>query len=298
MKLIALVLALALERLLTELLHLRELRWFDRYFDWSLARLQGREGWQAVTLAVLLLLLPVLPVAAVAVSLLTADIFWDVPYFLFAVLVLLFSLGPRDLGTEVRDYCDTVAGGEAEEARRIAKELLETEVPRDYGRRDLAVEEAVLVQANNRIFGVLFFFVVFGPVGAWLFRVSDLFRRRAVFEAHRSDAAEGAQPYDLVEQLQGLLAWIPARFTCLGYALAGSFEEAMSAWRRYADQPNRRVFAANDELVAAVGRAALARPQAEAADLECVSASLSLVTRTVFVWVTAIAVMTLFGWAV
>ncbi|MCC5861302.1 MAG: regulatory signaling modulator protein AmpE [Gammaproteobacteria bacterium] len=297
MKLIALVVALVLERSLTRLLHLRELRWFDRYFDWALARLGTRGGWRSGVLAAALLLLPVLPVALVSIGLLKADIFWDVPYFLFAVLVLLFSLGPRDLGAEVQDYCDQVAAGDEAEATRTARQLLETEVPRDYGRRDLAVEEAVLVQANNRIFGVLLFFIAFGPIGAWLFRVGDLFRRRAVFEAGRREAAEGAPPYALIERLHGALAWVPARLTCLGYALAGSFEEAIGAWREYREQPARRFYDVNDELVATVGRGALARSATESPVL-CVGAALRLVQRTVFVWVTAIALMTLFGWAI
>lgn len=297
MKLIALVLALVLERTLTRLLHLRELRWFDRYFDWALGRIGTRGGWRGGALAAVLLLLPVLPVALVSIGLLQADIFWDVPYFLFAVLVLLFSLGPRDLGTEVQDYCDQLAAGDEAEAARIAKQLLETEAPTEYGRRDLAVEEAVLVQANNRVFGVLLFFIAFGPIGAWLFRVGDLFRRRAVFEAGRQEAAEGTPPYAIIERLHGLLAWVPARLTCLGYALAGSFEEAVGAWRGYREQPARRFNDVNDELVATVGRAALAKAPTESLVI-CVGAALRLVQRTVFIWVTVIALMTLFGWAI
>ncbi len=299
MKLIALVIGLALERMLTHLLHLRELRWFDRYFDWGLAQMRDRPSWAAWLIGVAVLLVPVLPVVIIAASLLSADIFWDVPYFLFAVLVLLFSLGPRDLGAEVDEYCESVENNRFEESQRIAKELLETEPPRDFGRRELAVEEAVLVQANNRIFGVVFFFVAFGPIGAWLFRVGDLFRRRAVYEAHREAAPERAQPYDRVEQLHGILAWVPARLTCLGYALAGSFEEAMRAWRSYGENiVGQRFFHINDELVAAVGQAALARPADDAISAEGVAAALRLVTRTVFIWVTVIALMTLFGWAV
>ena len=43
MSLLALVLALVLERVLTDLLHLRDARWLDGYFDWA-ARLFG--GWR------------------------------------------------------------------------------------------------------------------------------------------------------------------------------------------------------------------------------------------------------------
>ena len=36
------------------------------------------------------------------------------------------------------------------------------------------MERAIYVQANNRIFGVVFWFLVLGPTGAWAFRVLDL----------------------------------------------------------------------------------------------------------------------------
>ena len=104
MNFLALLLGLALERVLTHLFHLREFRWLDPLFDAHLRRL-GRGAarrWAALTATALLALLRVAPVAVLSVAL------WDellqIPYFLFAVLVLLFSLGPRDLDDEVEDY--------------------------------------------------------------------------------------------------------------------------------------------------------------------------------------------------
>ncbi len=303
MKLIALIVGLLLERLVTHLLHLRELRWFDRYFDWSLARLGGAPDWARMPFALVLLALPVLPVVVAAAVLLTAGLFWNVPYFVFAVFVLLFSLGPRDLGEEVRDYVDTVQMERFEESQRIAKELLEARATRGGERRELVVEEAVLVQANNRIFGVVLYFVALGPVGAWLFRVSDMFRRRAVYEAERDADDARVNAAQVVETMHGVLAWLPARLTCLGYALAGSFEDAIAAWRRVTAGASMRFFELNDELIAVVGRAALA-PQDGEQPLDVLqeaaraAAAMRLVVRTLFVWLTVVALMTLFGWAV
>ena len=68
--------------------------------------------------------------------------------------------------------------------------------------------------------------MILGPVGAWLFRVSDLMRRRAVFECGRvAESGDEVPGYgDAVQAVHGVLAWIPARLLAVGYALSGSFE--------------------------------------------------------------------------
>ena len=99
MNLIALFLGLGIERLVTNLLHLREPRWFDAYFDWGLKHLYKQRLMSSAAVAVVMILVLVLPV--LAVSLLFADRLFGVLYMAFAVFVLLFSLGPRDLVEEV-----------------------------------------------------------------------------------------------------------------------------------------------------------------------------------------------------
>ena len=106
MNLVALLLGLALERLLTNLLHLRELRWFDRYFDWTLQSLNRFSGLAAAVLAAVYSIVPVLPVLGVGLAF--GERLYGIPYVLFAALVLIFSIGPRDLGEEVEEYCQAV----------------------------------------------------------------------------------------------------------------------------------------------------------------------------------------------
>ena len=158
MNLIALIIGLFLERLVTHLLHLREPRWLDAYFDWGLARSRNLGAWLQTLAVIAIILLPVLPVLLVAVGF--RDVLNELPYLLFAILLLIFSLGPRDLQQEVRGFCEARGKGDEEEIGRSAKELTESNFPRDPGERELAVEEAVLFQAVNRIFAVVFWFMV------------------------------------------------------------------------------------------------------------------------------------------
>lgn len=296
MKLIALILGLGLERLATQVLHLRELRWFDPYFDFGLDRLRGASVWLVYPGGIVLVLLPLVPVAWASRALLQTGIPWDLPYLLFAVLVLFFCLGPRDLAAEVEEYRQALADSDAAEAERVLSELCEVE---HSGAKDVvAVEEAIFVQATNRLFGVVFWFVVFGPVGAWLFRVSDLLRRRAM-TIGVNDPERVTPALPAIEAVHGVLDWLPARLAVIGYALSGNFDEAYNCWRQYELKSDLPFHHGNDQVVACVGKAAMGGTAADISDPGVAAhRAMQLVFRTLFMFVTVIAVMTLFGWAV
>ena len=296
MKLIALIIGLGIERLATRLLHLRELRWFDPYFDAGLNQLRRANFLLAYLGGLLLILIPLVPVAWASRALLETGIPWDLPYLLFAVLVIFFCLGPRDLASEVEEYCQAIADSDSARAERVLTELCEVE---HYGARDVdAVEEAIFVQATKRFFGVLFWFVVLGPVGAWLFRVSDLLRRRA-FHISGSDPERVAVTLPAIEAIHGVLVWVPARLAAIGYALTGNFDEAYNCWRGYELKSDLPFHHSNDQVVACVGKAAMSGTMQDTSDPSVAARrAMQLVYRTLFISVTIIAVMTLFGWAV
>ena len=301
MKLIALIIALVLERTVTRLLSLREPRGLDSYFDRGFRLMGQRRGAVALLLAVFIIVLPVLPVLFLAVAF--SHVLLGLLALAFAAVVLVFSFGPRDLIRDVDEYLDAVAEGDEEASRRLAKALAEADLAGSEGRRVLAVEEAVLAQANDRMFGVIFWFMVLGPSGAWLFRVADLMRRRAVFETVRLRAEGLPNPAYLhaVQSVYGALAWMPARLLALSYAMAGSFEDAMSDWRGYYDTCSDKFFHVNDEILACAGRGAIGGAgdagQDQGPGTEPVQAAVRLIMRTLLIWMTAISLMTVFGLA-
>jgi membrane protein required for beta-lactamase induction len=301
MTLLALLLGLLLERTLTQLLHLREPRWFDGYLDWALARFRDLRGGAALFITILLVLLPVMPVALVAWAF--HEVLLGIVFIAFAAFVLLFSLGPRDLKTEVDEYIEALKRGDREAAARVAREIMEHDAGQRTGVGPDTLEEAIFVQTNNRVFGVVFWFMLLGPAGAWLFRVSDLMRRRAVFE-YRGRAETSGQVPDFVEALNsiyGVLAWAPARLLSLGYALAGSFEQALGEWRRQVQNAGARFFDTNDHLLASVGLGALGLDggtdeNVALPDGERVRACMRLVERALLIWLVFISALVLIGW--
>jgi AmpE protein len=297
MSLLALLLALALERGLTHLFHLREPRWLDRYCDWA-ERVCGREGGAKVPAALVAVALPVAPVAAIDWML--GSHLLGLPQLGLAVFALLVSLGPRDLRAEVDDYVAALERGDRPEADKRAKELLESDAAgRGAGLRD-AVEDAIFVQANNRIFGVILWFMLLGPAGAWLFRVSDLMRRRAVFEAVRQGRPVAPESFGgALDFVHGLLAWIPARLVAATYALAGSFEDAVGNWRSAVDGAANGLLDRTGDLLARVGKGSLQPSLAgispETLDAATARGAWRIVSRATWIWLVVIALLVLGG---
>ena len=298
MSLLALLFALVCERGLTHLLHLREGRWLDRYFDAADRALGGRTGVVVMLVALALVTLPVIPVAVVSRAL--EPHLLGLLQFAFVVLVLLFSLGPRDLKDEVDDYVGALERHDRDEALRRGKELLESSPSvHGLGARE-AIEEAIFVQANNRIFGVIFWFMVLGAAGAWAYRISDMLRRRAAFEAARQGVPR--MRGDLGSALglvHGVLAWVPARLAALAYALAGSFEDAVGNWRAAVDRATTGLLDRAEDLLARVGKGSLqpslAGVEADRLDVATARGAWRIVSRALWIWVAAIAVLVLAG---
>jgi AmpE protein len=291
MNFLALFIGLGLERLLTHLFHLREFHWLDPLFDWVYRNQRITQPNLAMGAAALLALLVVLPVGIVEAGL--HDRLAYIPQFVFAVFVLLFCLGPRDLGEEINAYCKAVDENDDENIREIADELLQEvaatgEAP--------CVETALYAQANGRVFGVVFWFVMLGPTGAWLFRVLDLMQRRAVHHLQSEDASGPGQPQIItaVIILHSLFAWLPARLLAVGYMFAGSYDGALAAWKTQLTDAADSWLEGTDALLGAVGRGAA--PTRDEGDVVARAViARDLISRTLWmIWCPLLGLLTLY----
>jgi AmpE protein len=305
MTLLALLIGLIIERLATQIFHWRRMRWLDRIIDSGFSLAGKVATWPALIPVILLTAILALPVAAVTIAL--RDTLLGFPYLVLAIVVLFFSLGPNDIGEDVTEYCKALEEGDEGHIDQTAKALVEDTVPDEPLERIRRVEEAVCIQANNRLFAVIFWFVLLGPLGplgAWAYRVTDLVRRRAVFQAGREEVATAALVplRDAAVAVHGWLAWIPARLTAIGYAVAGHFDAALAAWRS-GGAPAATPSESSERLLARVGIAALALEEGDDEDLTArgvrgATAAKRLVFRLLLIWAVIISAMTLYGWTV
>ncbi|MBL4852159.1 MAG: regulatory signaling modulator protein AmpE [Gammaproteobacteria bacterium] len=299
MNLIVILLALFIERFAPSIDEVREYRWLQRLIDFSLKHSKIFTIGGGVIGLLLILLLPVLIVGLLQARL--AE--WNsLIYVIFSVIILVYSFGPMNLQRQLKKYiaaCDT-------DNEKAAYEHIDTVVARSKIRDDdehglhRAVIEGILVENNERLLGVIFWFVVLGPIGAVLFRLSSVLRDDLFKEGEALQAvAESARI------LHGLLAWIPARLTAITYALAGSFIDVLECWRQNTSRWTHDWITGNRRLLIETGISALqfrtCRDGVEVDDPadwhSHIDSTYRLGFRTTVIWLIIIALLTMWGWS-
>lgn len=288
MNFIVIVVALLLDQVLRPFEHLRAHLWYERLLgEW--ARNATAAGPVLETLAALA---PSFVVAfaagAIGLGLAKVHIVFG---FAYAVLVLVATLGPRDLTTQVSAYLKARSGGDEEGAHLAASLILEGEPPADPTICSHAVVDAVLVRAGDRLFSVIFWFAVLGPLGAVLYRAADIMAVSAAENRPGSLYARTALRVKVV------LAWIPLHLLAFTYAVGGSFDEAMREIKRAYAETAEHFLQRGSVAVAFAGHAALRGIAGEDADeFAAMHSAIDLIWRSVVIWLTIFGVITLLGW--
>lgn len=289
MNLIIILISLGIEHFLGSLEDYRRFDWFDDFCDVVMTRLSSW-SWIDGPLGVLLTIVPVVLGIWLIADL--AHAVTPVFAFLFSIVVVLFCIGPKDLDRDVEGYLEAMERSDYESGAWYAAAVLNRDVAAPPAEMARIVRDAVLLKSNDRLLGVLFWFVLLGPVGAMLFRLTSVARE------HLHD--EGTGYAKSMRDLYAVLLWPVARLSVLAYALAGSFMETFSHWRNLADVWQWD----SEDLLLRSGRGALRQagesevPDAQAEpNIDAVRDALALVKRTLIIWIALLALMTLTGWA-
>lgn len=283
MNFIAIILALLVEHFYKPVVQWRNYQWFTQYEQWVYKKLEGqsfREGPVAVILIFGIIISLTWIIAAALYN------FFGLLGFLFATIVLIYCIGPTDLDEDVQGYLADIENDDAEGANHKAESVLGYTVSDEPNVVARKVKEAIFIQGNNRMLGVLCWFVLLGPAGALLFRLSEIHSRTC--------KVENSGYADACKRLFYILSWLPARLSVLGYAIVGNFVDTMSKWQGMSDIWR----ADNDELVIASGLGALKHDETqegEEIDTAGVLDALALVKRTLIFWLAVLGIFTLTG---
>ncbi len=297
MTLITILIALLLEKYSNWHTKLRDTRWFCRYVDWMYAKFSDSK-WVDGPVGVILIITPAVVIVGAIFSIL--DGYHSFYSFIFSILVLSFSIGPNKFYEEVKKFVQLKQQGDNEGALWYLDKILEKDFSKNEPLLILKLTEAILIQTSKRLLSVLFWFVVLGPIGAILFRLAN------AMHDDKIENKEDSQFTHAAARLQYILHWIPSRLTALSYAISGSFVHASECWkntREDSHQENVRTHAdKNDDMLTCIGLSALqlgATDQNEKnqeLNFDSVNETLKLSLRSVIVWVTVFAIMTLAGW--
>ncbi|MBS3963640.1 MAG: cobalamin biosynthesis protein CobD [Methylomonas sp.] len=206
----------------------RFVRFIERH--WRNGAGSPRRQKAAGSIAVLLALLPALPLVLLTPG---ASVVDDV----CSAIVLYVCIAPRSLRQHARAVDDALRSADIDLARQRVAAI----VSRDTGAMDAdairrATIETVLENGADALFAALFWFIIAGPFGAVLYRLSNTLDAMWGYrdERYRHFGWAAARWDDV---LNGL----PARLTATSYALLGNTAQAFAAWRQQAgllDSPN------------------------------------------------------------
>jgi membrane protein required for beta-lactamase induction len=240
-------------------------------------------------------LLPPLLGVSLIHHLLNENLF-GIPGAIFACLILLYSFGPEDLDQQISLFAEASNRGDREASDLIARQLLHDEPPPREPGYTQAVTESVLEQANSRIFAVIFWFLILGPLGALLYRLATLLPQLET--SHKN-----LDFFLASRQFIAFLDWAPARITAFTYAIAGSFEDALNGWRSYQETRFDEFSNNASGILICTGTGALRLSSLlddkfgnTGESHYVVEAAMGLIWRSLLVWLAILSIFTLAGW--
>lgn len=238
---------------------------------------------------------------------------WSPLAWMWSVLVLYLTTGFKYYTLLAEGIAGELRGGRLQQAQDKLDAWRGVSRPLPGGDEGLAAVDAGAVasltierlfgHSLRQTFGVLFWFVLLGPAGAVLYRLSSILSRRW------SEASPGFR--DAPGRIFHALNWLPARLTGLTYAMAGNFEDAMVCWRTQAavwpDQEEGVVLSAGAgamgvKLGQPVHFAGLNVEREEIGmgddpDADQIDSAVSMIWRALVVWLMVGLLLMVAGWA-
>jgi membrane protein required for beta-lactamase induction len=278
MALISIILGLFLDRTFRHLHDLRDMTWFE-YYAQTIRRLIGNRV--PPLQFILILALPVLTL--LGIQILLHDFLYNIPAFIFGIIIFIYCLGPACLSTEIEAYIHARNMGDEDEALHYAGTITDSPASTSPDQQTSDVTRAILQVANERICATIFWFIILGPFGAMLYRLISELSKQIEF----NELAEFS------EFIHSLMAWVPARMLAAGYALTGNFD---AAYHGYKDRTHSTDFSqSNAEVLVTTGLGAMYGNLDMENELASIYAAQALVMRAVIAWIGILAVMTLGG---
>ena len=279
MAFLCILLGIILQRSIEQLDQLRQFHWYDTYSQWILDHLPGL-GKQGIS-SIIILLLPIF-ISTLLLQGWLDDTLFGFFSLMFGLMIFLFCLGPDDLDRDVDAYLKAYENGDTQRSQILASKLIAADSPSSPDQQIAEVMRGILHQANERIFAVIFWFVLLGPAGALLFRLSC----HSIKHSHPTIAAAA-------KKLQAILAWAPAHLVAMAYALTGNYEGASAGFRDKI--PQNDLSHCNYYTLVTAGLGAL-KDCAPGEETSCIRATRGLVLRSLVVWLATLALLTLIGW--
>ncbi len=283
MTFLSILIALLIERIAPQLVEYRRFQWLRDYGQWLVEVLHIEKQGSWMSLAILLT--PLLLLIWVLNGMFEHALF-GLFELAFNVIVIYLCLGPRDLDKQIDHYLDAIDVGDEQQRFASASRLTAETPSMDLSVQAVQVCKSLFIEANIRVYAVLFWFVLLGPVAAVVYRLLDQWYRNAYLPSSLS--ALHAE----IGMLAGWLDWIPTRLTMFAFMVSGSFDAGLQAYRRV-QHTAINAYQQNSEFLQSVGFHSLAVDNADtqALAMDMVRRSRGLILRSLVVWLVLILLL-------
>lgn len=277
MSLVIVLLALLVERLALFVHPIRDHHWLEHYSQKITVMVRKNSYFG--------LLLSVVPFLVIVyfVHVLLTKISFGWPSWLFDLVILVYCLGNTHLRAQMVECYEQIELGNLDTARALLLEHFDVEERGEV--TPYILMKAFYRASLQRVFSILFWFIVLGPVGAALYRAVQ---KLSVYSSE--DTMNKVQR--LATRVTFILDWIPARLLALSFCLAGHFMEVFTEWRTTFKTGKSDTY----QVLYNCGHIAV-RADANS-DKAIVLAQLDeayyLVCRSLFIWLVVLALIILF----
>ncbi|HEX9174451.1 MAG TPA: CobD/CbiB family protein [Telluria sp.] len=154
--------------------------------------------------------------------------------FAWNVLIVYLTLGFRHYSHYFTSIQLALNAGDEPAARTLLAEWTRLDtVGMDSSEIIRIAVEKSLITTHRNVFGVFFWFLMpLGPACAVMYRVSEYLARAWNEPDHMRNEAFG----QFATRAFYWIDWIPVRLTAIAFAVVGNFEDAIYAWRNFANR--------------------------------------------------------------
>jgi AmpE protein len=268
----------------------------ERFFDWSHLR---HWSWymayqRAIThkiaskspyLALAMTIVPVLILVAL-LDYLLQDWLYGFLRLVFDIVVFIYCLGPKDLWADAFACTTALGQPDADQAAEKIKTSFGVTNNNTYSQSlHKHLLNNLFIEANRRVFAVVFWFVVLGPVGSVMYRAVTLSASDFPNDDIDPSLAQSAR------SVEAALNWLPIRIFTFLFALGGHFAKVLSFWRKHV----MRGLDSNEVLLMECGVAALGSDEQGSMpeDGSVERSAISLLDRAFVITLVIIAIMVL-----
>ena len=195
--------------------------------------------------------------------------FWGLAELVISLAVILFSLGRGDFKAVLKQYAEacqqqTVNADDAKQSLLALSDITLSDVSsveaasacsgasakHQFASLHLQIREQQFYCTLQRIFAVIFWFALFGPVAVFAYRLLVLYLR---YYQQMADQADQPLTDSMSYKLLHLFEWPVARLQGLCYAVVGELKQTFSLWLSVCLNP----FLSSSRITALLGASAL-----------------------------------------